>query len=161
MRGSVRVALWFAVGAFVVDVLVACWVLDTYRHVPLPPFVKFFFYVGLWPSILAESSPLSYVDAAIFSPLVWGMVSFSFATLWQKAFRRGTPSVYPSERLCNKSFVSRTSEKPTLTIDLYGVFICGEGDSNLFLLLRNRFVRVFTQPRDGANVGPLQAPLLR
>ena len=37
-------------------------------------------------------------------------------------------------------------EKATRTIDLYGVFIFSEGDSNLFFVLRNRFVRVFTQP---------------
>lgn len=49
-------------------------------------------------------------------------------------------------RLCEKSLGLGMREKATRTIDLYGVSIFPEGDSNLFFTLQNSFDRVFTRP---------------
>jgi hypothetical protein len=92
MRRSLKVAAMFALAAALIDVIVACFVLDTYRHLPLPTFVKVLFDVGFWPSVLSEraGSIVARIDALFLSMFAWGLIGFILASVWRKLFAHGT-----------------------------------------------------------------------
>jgi len=92
MRLSLKIAALFALAAAIIDVIVACFVLDTYHHLPLPAFVRVLFDIGFWPSLLSErtGSIVARIDALFLSMFAWGLIGFILASLWRRLFAHGT-----------------------------------------------------------------------
>jgi hypothetical protein len=87
MRRSFKVALLFALGAAVVDVITACFVLDTFRHVTLPTSVRILVCAGFWPTILAQMGGpfFSRIDALFLNCLGWALIGFIIVSVWRRA----------------------------------------------------------------------------
>jgi hypothetical protein len=92
MRTSLKVALWFAVGALVLNVV--AYILVLLSPYPYPIFTRIVCYLAYWPAILAQSSGASPNESGvlILDIVAWAAIGFISDRLLH-VYRHGSPSV--------------------------------------------------------------------